>query len=161
MPSAFSTFVTGRPERTGTGTDPGARNPTLVDHAAGGVAARPELDRAERELATVAVLAAPGGAERRLATHTRAALRHGHAASELLAPCEHVALSAGFPRALTAPAVIDEVLTDSGSPRPAEPRPVRLHDHDTVVARRGDDGPPAVLVHSPPADALDGFLAAS
>ncbi|MEV0787557.1 alpha/beta fold hydrolase [Streptomyces sp. NPDC050423] len=106
------------------------------------------MGRAERELATVSILAALGGAERRLATHTRAALRHGHAASELLALCEHVALYAGFPRALNALAVIDEALTGTGSPRPAGLLPVRVHDHDTVVARRGDDGPPVVLVHA-------------
>ncbi|MFI6965310.1 alpha/beta fold hydrolase [Streptomyces sp. NPDC050255] len=121
---------------------------TLVDYAAAGVVARPELGRAERELVTVAVLAALGGAEGQLATHTRAALHQGHAASELLALCEHVALYAGLPRALNALAVVDEVLTAAGLPRPVPLRPVGLGDHDTVVAQRGDDGPPVVLIHS-------------
>ncbi|WP_326672317.1 alpha/beta fold hydrolase [Streptomyces sp. NBC_01257] len=121
---------------------------TLVDYAAAGVVTHAELGWAERELVTVAVLAALGGAEGQLATHTRAALHQGHAASELLALCEHVALYAGLPRALNALAVVDEVLTASGLPGPAALRTVRLGDHDTVVARRGDEGPPVLLVHS-------------
>ncbi|WP_285564599.1 alpha/beta fold hydrolase [Streptomyces sp. RTGN2] len=121
---------------------------TLVDYAAAGVVTHAELGWAERELVTVAVLAALGGAEGQLATHTRAALHQGHAASELLALCEHVALYAGLPRALNALAVVDEVLTASGLPGPAALRTVRLADHDTVVARRGDEGPPVLLVHS-------------
>lgn len=121
---------------------------TLVDYAAAGVVTHAELGWAERELVTVAVLAALGGAEGQLATHTRAALHQGHAASELLALCEHVALYAGLPRALNALAVVDEVLTASGLPGPPALRTVRLGDHDTVVARRGDEGPPVLLVHS-------------
>jgi 3-oxoadipate enol-lactonase len=57
----------------------------LVGGAFGGTLAQAELSRAAREIATVALLAAAGGAERQLATHVRAALGKGVAASELLA----------------------------------------------------------------------------
>jgi 3-oxoadipate enol-lactonase len=120
----------------------------LVDGAAAEILAHAELGRAERELATVAILAAIGGAEAQLATHTRAALWQGRSPAELRALCEHVALYAGFPRALNALTVVDQVLTDAGIPRPAPLRRVALADHDTVVAQRGDSGPAVVLVHS-------------
>jgi 3-oxoadipate enol-lactonase len=120
----------------------------LVEGAFGGTLAQAELSRAAREIATVALLAAAGGAERQLATHVGAALRNGVAASELLALCEHVAVYAGFPRALNALEVVDQVLTDAEIPRPAPLRLVRLADHETVVAQRGDTGPAVVLVHA-------------
>jgi 3-oxoadipate enol-lactonase len=53
----------------------------VVTGAFGGTLARPELDRGLREIATVAILAATGGSEPQLATHTRAALLQG------VAPC--------------------------------------------------------------------------
>ena len=72
----------------------------------------------------------------------------GVAASELLALCEHVAVYAGFPRALNALEVVDQVLTDAEIPRPASLRLVHLADHETVVAQRGDTGSAVVLVHA-------------
>jgi 3-oxoadipate enol-lactonase len=120
----------------------------VVAGAFGGPLARAELGRAERELATVAVLAAAGGAERQLARHAAAALRHGIAASELLALCEHVAVYAGFPRALNALEVVDAVVADAGLPRPARLRRIALAGHETTVAQRGDSGPPVVLLHA-------------
>jgi 3-oxoadipate enol-lactonase len=110
--------------------------------------ARPELSRADREIATVAVLAALGGAEPQLAVHVAAALRAGHGADALRALAEHVTLYAGYPRGLNALTVIDRVLTDAGIARPAALRTVRLADHDTVVAQAGDHGPAVVLSHS-------------
>jgi 3-oxoadipate enol-lactonase len=120
----------------------------VVEGACGVTLARAELSRAVREIATVAILAAGGGAERQLATHARAALRAGVAASELLALCEHVAVYAGFPRALNALTVIDEVLTDAGIQRPASLRRIRLPDHETLVAQMGEAGPAVVLIHA-------------
>ncbi|MFD1544121.1 alpha/beta fold hydrolase [Nonomuraea guangzhouensis] len=119
----------------------------LVEGAFGGTLARPELGRAARETATVAILAAIGGAEAQLATHARAALHNGIAPDELRALAQHVSLYAGFPRALNALTVIDEVLAEAAVPRPATLREVRLADHETVVARRGESGPPVVLLH--------------
>src|SRR4051794_23684503 len=87
------------------------RAPLLYDAvigAFGQTLAQSELSRAAREVATVAILAAAGGAERQLASHAAAALRAGVAPSELVALCEHVAVYAGFPRALNAIAVVDD-----------------------------------------------------
>jgi 3-oxoadipate enol-lactonase len=121
---------------------------TLIDSAFAGPLSRPELGRIQRELATVAILAASGSADRQLASHARAALRLGVAPSELLALCEHVAVYAGFPRALNAVAVVDEVVADDGLARPPRLRRIALHDHETVVASVGTDGPPVLLVHA-------------
>jgi 3-oxoadipate enol-lactonase len=121
---------------------------TVLETGFGGPLLRPELGRAEREIATVAATTAIGGAESQLGRHARAALEAGVDASELLALCEHLALYAGFPRALNALAVIDQVITDAGLPRPAPLQRIALQDHKTVVARRGESGPPVLLVHA-------------
>jgi 3-oxoadipate enol-lactonase len=120
----------------------------VVEGAFGGPLARPELSRREREIATVAILAALGGAERQLAVHAAAALRNDVAPSELLALCEHVAVYAGFPRALNALREIDQVLGEGGIPRPPSLRPVDLRDHETVVAQAGEEGPAVLLSHA-------------
>jgi 3-oxoadipate enol-lactonase len=120
----------------------------VVDGAFGGALARPELGRRDRELATVAVIAAMGGAGGRLASHVRGALRQGVEASELLALCEHVSVYAGFPRALDALAVVNDVLEEQGVPSPPRLHRVQLADHETVVARKGDNGPAVILSHS-------------
>jgi 3-oxoadipate enol-lactonase len=106
------------------------------------------LDRATREIATIAILAGSGGAERQLTRHVRAALGVGLAPAELLGLCEHVAVYAGFPRALNALTIVDQVLSEqqvSGSPSQQR---VALADHETVVAQLGDEGPEVVLVHA-------------
>jgi 3-oxoadipate enol-lactonase len=121
---------------------------TLIESMFAGPLSHAELGRTQRELATVAVLAALGGAERQLATHTKAALQLGLRPSELLALCEHVAAYAGFPRALNAVAVVDEVAREAGHPRPPRLRRVALRDHETLVAAAGESGPPVVLVHA-------------
>lgn len=120
----------------------------VVAGAFGGTLARRELGRAARELATVAIVAAAGGAEDQLAAHAAAALRQGVAPSELRALCEHVAVYAGFPRALNALAVVDDVLAGAGVPRPPALRRVALGDHETTVAMCGSAGPPVVLLHA-------------
>jgi 3-oxoadipate enol-lactonase len=129
-----------------------ARSPRLYEAVVGGafgrVLADVDLSRAAREIATVAILAAAGGAESQLATHIRAALRNGITAAELRALCEQVALYAGFPRALNALRTLDEVLTAAGIARPPSLRTVRLSDHETVVAQAGETGPAVVLIHA-------------
>jgi 3-oxoadipate enol-lactonase len=118
---------------------------TMMEGPFAGTLSRPELSRADRELATVAMLAALGGAEKQLATHARAALKQGITRSELVALAEHVSVYAGFPRALNALAVIDEAAPASGA---FTPRRVRLNDHETLVVQRGESGPPVVLLHA-------------
>lgn len=128
-----------------------ARSPQVFDalvENAGGTLARGGLSFAERELATIAILAALGGTEAQLDVHVRTALRQGIAASELRALCEHVVLYAGFPRALNALAVVDRVLSEVDIPRPPALRRVRLADHETVVAESGSDGPAVLLLHA-------------
>src|SRR3954452_9379451 len=121
---------------------------TLLASAFAGPLSRPELSRRDRELATVAALAAIGGADAQLAVHVRAALRHGIAASELLALAEHIALYAGFPRALNAVATIDETIAQAGLDRPPRLGRVALPTHETLVAAMGDSGPPVILIHA-------------
>lgn len=113
-----------------------------------GFLSRPELGRADREIATVAMLAALGDTSGQLAVHTRAALRQGIRAHELLALCEHVTGYAGFPRALNAFAVINRIIDEEGITRPRSLRRVRVTDHETVVASYGEAGPPVVFAHA-------------
>jgi 3-oxoadipate enol-lactonase len=120
----------------------------VIEAAFGGVLAHAELGRATRELVTVAMLAAAGGAERQLAVHVRAALRNGVAAAELRALAEHVSVYAGFPRALNALDVVDDVLAASGVAGPTPLRRIDVGDHETVAACLGDRGPAVVLVHA-------------
>jgi 3-oxoadipate enol-lactonase len=127
------------------------RSPQMYDaviEAFGGPLANAELGRAARELATVAMLAAMGGAERQLAVHVQAALRIGVAASELRALAEHVSVYAGFPRALNALAVIDEVAAAAGVDGPLPVRRIDVGHHETVVAQAGEHGPAVVLLHA-------------
>ena len=120
---------------------------TMIDTAAVSLA-NPELGRADRELATVAMLAALGDTAPQLTVHVQAALHNGIAPAELRALAEHVSLYAGFPRALNALATIDAALTGAGISRPAQLHRVTLADHETVVAQRGDSGPAVLLVHA-------------
>ncbi len=121
---------------------------TLVRHGFGGMLAGAELSRAQRELATVAIIATLGGAPFQLARHAEAALRHDITPGELRALCGHIASYAGFPRALNALTVIDEALTEAGHARPPALHRIRLADHETTVAQRGTSGPPVVLAHA-------------
>ena len=121
---------------------------TLLSFGFAGPMTRAELARADRELATVAVLSALGGAEPQLETHARAALHNGWAGSELRALAEHVALYAGFPRGLNALGAIDRALSAAGVPPSPELRRVTARDHGTLVASAGTGGPPVVLLHA-------------
>lgn len=121
---------------------------SLVKSAFGGPLARPELSRQAREIATLAMLASSGGAEPQLAAHARAALHNGLTASELRALAEHVAVYAGYPRALRALEAIDRALLDSGHGRPPRMHRIELADHETLVAQHGHSGPAVVLIHA-------------
>src|SRR4051794_34655995 len=83
-----------------------ARSPLMFDAVVeggfGGTLSHADLSRYDRELATVAILAAIGDTAPQLAVHARAALRHGIVPAQLRALCEHVSGYAGFPRALNA-----------------------------------------------------------
>ncbi len=69
--------------------------------AFGEVWARTELSRRDRSLAVIAILTALGTVDE-LAVHVPAGLRHGLSAAEIEAAITHLALYAGFPRAVEA-----------------------------------------------------------
>lgn len=69
--------------------------------AFGEVWARTELSRRDRSLAVIAILTALGTVDE-LAVHVPAGLRHGLSAAEVEAAITHLALYAGFPRAVEA-----------------------------------------------------------
>lgn len=110
--------------------------------------ARPELPRAEREMVTVAMLAALGEDAQHLTHHAEAALRHGAHPDELRALCRHVLVAAGLPRAMNALGIVNQLFAEQGVPPPAAQQRVVVGDHDTVVAHAGDSGPAVVLVYS-------------
>lgn len=127
-------------------------SPAMHDWLLGGAFAGPlsgsDLTMAQRELATVAVLSALGDSRPQLAAHAAAALRHGITPTELRAIATHVSVYAGFPRALNALTVIDDVLAGVGEPPAAALHHVVLDDHATTVAQVGAAGEPVLLVHA-------------
>ncbi|QNP74899.1 carboxymuconolactone decarboxylase family protein [Streptomyces roseirectus] len=83
---------------------------------------RPGLALPERQLVTVATLAALGGCERQLALHIGVALDAGVTPATLVEALIHQCAYAGFPRALNAVAVAREVFTERGVPLPPQAR---------------------------------------
>jgi 3-oxoadipate enol-lactonase len=112
------------------------------------VFSRPGLSARERELVTVAVLCALGGAEPQLGLHIPAALEAGVDPDELIAMCEQIAPYAGFPRALNGLRAVRGVLEERGLPLPLPAERVVLGDHETLVTDVGEgDAPAVVLIH--------------
>lgn len=120
----------------------------LTNFAFGEVFSRAELGRRERELATVGVLAAIGGAEPQLRIHIEAALNVGADPDELIALAEHLAVYAGFPRALNLLREIRQILEELGYRLPPPSSRISLGGHETLVADTGGDAPAVVLVHA-------------
>ena len=130
-------------------------SPTLADalteFAFGQIFCKAELGRRERELATVAILGAIGGAETQLRVHLGAALRSGVDPDELIALCEHLAPYAGIPRALNVLREVRALIEELDVVRPRAARRLHLGDHETVFSETGQ-GEPYVLIHSLGAD---------
>jgi 3-oxoadipate enol-lactonase len=126
-------------------------SPTLADalteFAFGQIFCKAELGRRERELATVAILGAIGGAETQLRVHLGAALRSGVDPDELIALCEHLAPYAGIPRALNVLREVRVLFEELDIVRPRAARRLDLGDHETVFSETGQ-GEPYVLIHS-------------
>lgn len=103
-----------------------ATAPALVHHVVaygfGEVYRQPELGPAQRQLVTIGALVALGGCERQLEVHVRAALNVGLSPAEIVAAVTHAALYCGFPRALNAMTVVQDVLT-AHDPTPNNPPP--------------------------------------
>ncbi len=99
-----------------------ARAPELaddvVDFALGEVWGNGRLDRRTRSLQVVAMLAALTGRPAQLRSHLNGALNHGAAPEEVVETLRMVAVYAGFPAALAAWPVMEEVFAERGVPRP-------------------------------------------
>lgn len=120
----------------------------LTDFAFGEIFSRAELGRAERELASVAVLGALGGAEPQLRVHLEAALNVGVDADELIGLAEHLAVYAGFPRALNLLRDTRQVLDARGVAHSPPARRVVLRNQETLVSDSGGGQQALVLVHA-------------
>jgi 4-carboxymuconolactone decarboxylase len=80
----------------------------------GDLYSRPGLTLAQREMATIATLVALGGLEPQLRGHTRAAIRAGLTATEVVETVIHTVQYVGFPRALNAMRVVTDTLVEVG-----------------------------------------------
>ncbi|WP_234318072.1 carboxymuconolactone decarboxylase family protein [Streptomyces sp. NRRL S-244] len=86
----------------------------VVEFAYGDVYARPGLDLRERELSTVAALAAQGDTAPQLDFHIDAALHVGVRPEEVVEALIHIVPFTGFPRALNAVGVARTVFANRG-----------------------------------------------
>lgn len=120
----------------------------LVDHAFGSVFAQTTLSRRERELVTLGILGAIGGAEPQLRIHLEAALRVGAHPDELVALAEHMSVYAGYPRALNLLREVRAVLQAAETPALITTRRVTLMDHQTRFFDSASDKPALILVHA-------------
>lgn len=80
----------------------------------GEVGDRPGLSPRDRQLVTIAALAAMGGCEPQLERHVLAGLRAGLTREEIVETCVQIAVYAGHPRANNAFRVAGEVLRRRG-----------------------------------------------
>jgi 4-carboxymuconolactone decarboxylase len=80
----------------------------------GDLYSRPGLTLGQREMTTIATLVALGGLEPQLKGHTRAAIRAGLTATEVVETVIHTVQYVGFPRALNALRVVTDSLAEMG-----------------------------------------------
>lgn len=107
------------------------------------------LSRREREMITVAVLAAIGGTENQLGLHLPAALECGADPDELMIICEQLAPYAGFPRALNAVRSVRSVIEAREAELPLPAHKHQASDHDTLACDvPGEGGDPLLLIHT-------------
>lgn len=85
----------------------------ITRYAWGEVWDRPGLDRAQRSIATLAVLVALR-AENEIAMHVRAALRNGLGVEEIRETILHTAIYAGLPAANSAFAIAQQAIAEAG-----------------------------------------------
>lgn len=116
-----------------------------VAHAFATIMSRPALDLRTRELLTVCMLAAVGGAEPQLAFHIGGAMRAGATAAEVIEALTQLSVYAGVPRALNAVVVAREVFAGHGASATVEaPRAVVAGFVD-ALERDDWDGAQALL----------------
>jgi 4-carboxymuconolactone decarboxylase len=86
----------------------------VVAWAFGEMYARPALPPRDRQLLTLGMLTALGGAEPQLEVHVNAALNVGLSAEEIVEAFLHAAVYCGMPRALNATFVAKKVFAERG-----------------------------------------------
>lgn len=91
----------------------------LVEFAFGEIYAR-EGDLRQRELVAIAALATMGGCDRQLETHVHGAFNVGLSESEIVEAVMTLIPYAGFPKALTAIAVVKRVVEKRAANRPSQ-----------------------------------------
>jgi 4-carboxymuconolactone decarboxylase len=99
-----------------------ARIPELADDVLGALGdtwARPVIDRKTRSLQVVAMLSALGKTGP-LRSHINGALNHGASAEQVIETLRTVAVYAGFPAAIEAWSVMEEVFAARGIERPGK-----------------------------------------
>ena len=118
--------------RTLTGADPervaanmARQQPELaedqIEYVLGRVWASEALDRRTRSLLVVAMVAAQGNSGTTLRLHLHGALNHGASPDQIAETLRMVAAYAGFPAALEAWPVMEDVFEQHGIPRPGRP----------------------------------------
>lgn len=127
-------------------------SPVLWDYLESGVGQavfdRLAVSRRERQLMTLAALAARRASRGQIATHTRIGLAAGATPDELLTVAEHAAVYAGAPYALEALKAIHAELSTSGWPNWAGTARVRVAGRDVRYIDSGGSGPVLVLCHA-------------
>lgn len=86
----------------------------VIEFAFGDTYSRPDLSRAQRQLITIGVLTAIGGAEPQLRVHLNAAVNVGLTPTEIVGAIIHTVPYVGFPRALNAMFAAKAVFADRG-----------------------------------------------
>lgn len=105
-----------------------------VRFAYGEIYAGDDLDLSQRQLATVAALAALGGLEPQLEFHADGALNVGCTPPQLVELMMHLVVYAGFPAALNGIAVLRKVFERRGIAVDCEPSPAPADRHAAGVA---------------------------
>ncbi len=95
----------------------------LVDFALPRFWTGPQLDRRTRSLLVVAILAALGRTGGPLRSHIHGALQHGATPDQVVEVLRMVAIYAGFPAALEAWPVMEDVFASRGIHRPSREEP--------------------------------------
>ncbi len=89
----------------------------LIEFTFGDIYSRPGLDLKSREAAAVAVLTALGNAQTQLKAHIHGALNVGCTREEIVEVIMQTAVYAGFPSALNAMSVANEVFQERAAQR--------------------------------------------
>jgi 4-carboxymuconolactone decarboxylase len=95
----------------------------ILDYVLGDAWQHPALDRKARSLQVVAMLSALGGKPGPLRSHINGALNHGATPEQVIETLRMVAVYAGFPAAMEAWMVMEEVFAARGLPRPKSNKP--------------------------------------